>query len=203
MPGYPLTESAAGRWHRVAAALGLRMLLANMAVGVLAGLAVAHLRLGLGLPGHKLLLWMTPVVVARLLARHPLGAAAGALSAAGVSLGFGGNFAGNVLLLPLVVVAGALIDGCVAFADRRRLPVLLRVPLVGVAGMTAGLVCAMKRLLVPVVHTHALFGLADLPARMVSYAVFGLVAGLVGATVAVAIQTLMRRGRSVLPTQGP
>ena len=199
MAGYPLSESAADRWRRLAATVGLRMLLANISVGVLVGIGIAHVRLGLGMPGHKVFLWMAPIVFARVLARHPVGAAAASVSAATVTLGLGGNFAGNLLLLPLVGVAGGIIDACIAFAERRGLPGYMTVALVGFGGMFGGMVCAVKRLLVPIVHTHVVFGLVGVPARLLSYAIFGLLAGLVGATAAV---TLSARRRRPGPQQG-
>ena len=188
MPGTPLTESAVSRSDRSVGIVGLRMLAANVAVGVLAGLAVAHIRLGLGLPGHKVFLWMTPIIISRLLARHPLGATAGALSAGCVSVGLGGNFAGGLLFLPLVGVAGMLVDVCITFADRKRLAAWLLIALVGMSGMAASVLCAGKRLLVPVVHTHVVLGLSGPLGRILSYAMFGLAAGLVGGSVALGIR---------------
>ena len=199
MPGYPLTENGLTRRDRFVGVVGLRSWLANVAVGVLAGLAVTHLRFGLGLPGHKVLIWMTPIIIARLLAGHPIGATTGALSAGCVSLGLGGNFAGNILFLPLVGVAGIIIDSCIAFADRQRLSGWLLVPLMGLSGMVGGIICVAKRLSVPIVHTHVVFGLGGPLGRAVSYALFGLAAGLVGATVAVVAQKFGPKGSGRSP----
>ena len=169
----------------------------NAAVGIVAGLLVAHIRLHLGLSGHKLLLWLTPVVAARLLLKSPLGTTAGSLSAACSSLAVGGNLAGGVLLLPLVGVAGAIVDCAVGFAERRVLPAWLLVPLIASAGAGAGLVCAVKRVLLPVFRAHTVAGLAGPPARLLSYAFFGLLAGLVGAVIAAAVhRTGLRGGKS-------
>jgi len=201
MPGYPLTENALTRRDRLVGVVGLRNLLANVAVGVLAGLAVAHLRLKLGLPGHKILIWMTPVIIARLLAKHPVGTTSGALSAGCVSVGLGGNFAGDILFLPLVGMAGLVLDAAVACADRLRTPAWLLIPLMGLAGMVAGIICVAKRLSVPIVHSHVVFGLSGLPARTVSYALFGLAAGLVGTTLAVLAQKSAPKGNH--PTSAP
>lgn len=192
MHGYPLSESAADRWSRLASAVRLRRLLASAAVGVIAGLVVSHVRLHLGLPGHKVLLWLTPIVIARVLLKHPFGATVGVLSVACTSLALGENFAGGILFLPLVGIAGAIVDGAVAFAQKRHLPSILMVPLVGAAGATAGLACAVKRMLAPVVHTHVIFGLTGPPARLLSYAFFGLLAGLIGAGVAVIVRKARR-----------
>ena len=193
MPGYPLTESVTSRWHRFVGAVGLRMLVANAAVGVLAGLAIAHVRLHLGMPGHKVLLWLTPIVAARLLARHPLGAATGALAAACVSLGLGGRFAGGILLLPLIGVAGAVFDGFILFAEKRQLHGWLVVLLAGAGGLAASLVVVLKRILLPQFRTHIVLGVSGPPAQILSYAFFGLLAGLVGAAAAVAVRTIRRK----------
>jgi ABC-type thiamin/hydroxymethylpyrimidine transport system permease subunit len=171
------------------------MLLANVAFGVLAGLLAAHVRLHLALPGHKALFWMTPVLLARLLSRHPLGAMTGACAAACSSLAFGGSFAGGVVYLPLVVAAGGVLDALVAFAERRRLPALAAIPLVGLGGLVANLFCAANRLLVPVRKDHLLFGLSGWPATVLSYALFGLLGGLLGAALAAGMLALVRRRR--------
>ncbi|HUW58665.1 MAG TPA: hypothetical protein VMZ92_18660 [Planctomycetota bacterium] len=194
MPGYPLTEDAVGRWRRVVDVVQPRTLAVNLAVGVLAGLAAAHVRLGLGLPGHKLLLWMTPIVAARLLSRHPLGGTAGACAAGCTSLAFGGNLAGGILLLPLVGVAGAVLDGAAAFAEHRRLSRWLLVPLLGLGGTTAGAVCALKRLLTVTFNRHVMFGFGDVTTRLMSYALFGLIAGTVGAGLALCLLAGRRHG---------
>ena len=196
MPGYPLTENGITRWDRFVRLVKVRTLMVNLSVGILAGLAITHLRLGLGLPGHKVLLWMTPVILARLLSRHPLGATVGVVSAACVSLGLGGNFAGGVLYLPLVGVAGVTVDAFIAFADRHRLAAWLFIPLVGLSGMSASIICAIKRLLVPVVHSHVVFGLGAPFGRIVSYLLFGLLAGLIAATVSHAVKTFRRKNRA-------
>jgi len=55
------------------------------AVGVLAGVATASVKLHLGLPGHKALFWMVPIVLARVLSRHPVGGSIGSLTAGRMS----------------------------------------------------------------------------------------------------------------------
>jgi hypothetical protein len=88
-------------------------------VGVAAGLAAAHIRLHLGLPGHKALLLMTPVVFARLILRSPVGATGGMLAAALSSLAAGGGVIGATLHLPLVAVAGGMFDVAIGLAERK------------------------------------------------------------------------------------
>ena len=198
MPGYPLSGSTRARWSDLARAVQLRMLLANLAVGVIAGLLAAHAGLHAGLPGHKVLFWLTPVLIARMLSRHPVGAMAGASAAAAAALAVGGSFAGAFVYLPLVVAAGGILDALLAFANRRRLPMWLVVPLLGLGAAAANLLCAVNRLLVPVRREHLLLGLSGPSATLVSYAIFGLVAGLVGAAISTGVLALLahRRERS-------
>ncbi|MCX5672610.1 MAG: hypothetical protein NTU94_14935, partial [Planctomycetota bacterium] len=84
--------------------------LITAAVGAAAGLVAGQLRLHLGLPGHKVLFWLTPVLAARLIAGGPAGATAGALAAAVATAVAGGNLAGSLVQLPLIGVAGLVID---------------------------------------------------------------------------------------------
>jgi hypothetical protein len=200
MPGYLWTESGAGRWSRLAEAAQLRTLAANVAVGVLAGVAIAHIRLHLGLPGHKAVLWMTPIIAARLLCRHPAGAMAGASAAALTSIALGGNLAGGILFVPLVTVAGAVLDAAVGLARRAQLASWLLIGLVGVAGMGANLLCAIKRLLLPMSNHHVLFGLSGTWALLAAYATFGLTAGIIGATLGLGVRRACAKRQAVTDT---
>ena len=196
MRGCLPTESTATRWRRRAGAAQLRMLLTSAAVGALAGLICAHARLHLGLPGHKALLWLAPIVAARLLGRHPVGATAGASAAACASLASGGNLAGGAMFLPLVALAGAVLDAIVAFAERWRLGPWRLIPLLGLGGLAANLLCAVKRLLVPLRAHHLILGISGPFATVLSYAFFGLLAGLIGAGVAASVSTAVSKRRT-------
>jgi hypothetical protein len=158
----------------------LRALAPHLAIGVLAGVAAAHIRLHLGIPGHKALLWMLPVLVIRLRYRHFAGATAGASVAAFTSLALGGNLAGSGvgLGLALVPAAGAILDWAVAWVERLRLSPARMIPLIASAAMAANLVCAVKRLAAPAVGRHVLLGIADPFASIISYALMGLLCGL-------------------------
>lgn len=184
MRGSPSTQSAAVRWNSLASGHHLRMLLISLLVGVLAGLLAAHLKLHLRMPGHLALLWMTPIVAGRLLTRHPVGGSAGACAAAFTSLAFGGRLAGGPAWLPLVGVAGVVIDLAAAFIANHHLKIWLAVPIMGLAGVGGNLVCAIKRLLAAQYHSHLLLGLSGPAASIVSYAIFGLLAGVTGAILA-------------------
>jgi hypothetical protein len=170
-------------------------MLASLAVGVLAGLLVAHLRLHLRLPGHKMLFWMTPIVAGRLLLGHPLGATAGASAAALTALAMGGHLAGGILFLPLVVLAGGLLDAAAALAQRRRLGPWPRAALLASAALGGGLICAAKRLLAPAGNWHVVLGIGDPAASVMCYAAFSLAAGLAGALIATGALGLARRRR--------
>jgi hypothetical protein len=191
MPGFPSIESIRSRARSPATAAALEGLLGAVAVGVLAGLAAAHMRLHAGLPGHKALLWMAPIIAARLVFPSAAGATAGAVSAALAALAAGGNLAGGATGLPAVGLAGMLLDGAIGLAERRRLSAAWMVPLVGLAGMAANGVMLAKRLTAPLLNSHEALGLGGIGGRLASYAAFGLAAGLLGA----AVGHLVRRRR--------
>jgi hypothetical protein len=167
-----------------------------VAVGALAGLLTAFvdsLHLGLQLPGHKVLFWMPPLIIARLLLRHPIGATAGAGTTAIACLGCGANIAGGPAYMPLIILAGSVLDAAAALAERRRLPFWLIIPLLGAAGTGGAMLCAVKRLMVPMPRPHLLFSaIPDPAASVIIYAFFGLAAGLLGAAIATGILRLRR-----------
>lgn len=181
MRGSPSIENGQTRGEGVPTAEAVAALLATCGVGLLAGLAAGGVRLGLGLPGHKALVWMAPLVAARLVFRSPLGGSAGALAASLGTMAAGGHLAGAAMHLPVAVLAGGVLDVAVHFIERRRLAAMWAVPLMGLAGLAANLVMLGKRLLVPSFQVHHFLWTSGLAARCLSYAVFGLAAGLVGA----------------------
>ncbi len=161
---------------------GLRGLVVSVSIGIIAGCLAASVKLHLGLSGHKALIWMTPVIAARLLGRCRIGTTAGAFTAAFVSLGIGGNLAGGPLGLPLVGAAGALVDACIGRLEKHQTSAVMTIVAVASSAMLANLICCLKRLLGPVgIAPHSIFGSADLLLRPLSYALFGFVAGLVAA----------------------
>lgn len=190
MRGYPLTERKAGLWSRLLSAEQLRMLLITGVLGVAVGLLMSQVRLHLGLPGHKALFWMIPIVTARLLTRCPVGVTAGTLATAFTSLAMGGHFAGGVVGLPAVGFAGILLDAVIVFAERRHLAAQWTIPLLAVGGALANLLCLFKRLAAPVgPNSHYLWNMSWPWADVASYAFFGFCAGLVGSGLA----TIARR----------
>ena len=193
MRGYLSTEKNPGRWSKLTKTLQLQALLTNASAGILAGLVMAHVRLGLGLPGHKAIFWLLPVIAARLLKPHMVGATAGACTAAVTSMALGGHLAGGFILIPLVAVAGGLIDVIMLWSSRLNLSPWMLIPLLGAGGLAANLICAIKRILVPQLSYHHFLGLTGISAQLISYAIFGLLAGLIGATLAVSAARLTRK----------
>jgi hypothetical protein len=183
MRGYLWIEKRLALTEIVLGPEGVKSLAVSLSVGVLAGCLAAYLRFHLGLPGHKALLWMTPVIAARLFGRCRVGATAGALTAAFVSLGAGGSLAGGLPGLPLVGLAGALIDATVVQLEKRKTGALTAIVVVAFSAMVANLICCAKRLLAPAgVSPHDIFSSMSVLARPLSYGLFGFLAGVIAAT---------------------
>ena len=185
MRGYPWIENRFALTETLLGPEGVRGLAISLSAGVIAGAMAACLKLHLGLPGHKALLWMTPVIAVRLLGRCRVGGTAGALTAAFVSISLGGNIAGDMLGLPLIGAAGALIDAVAVQVEKRKRSVLATIAVIALAAMAANLLCCAKRLLLPLGLTpHNAFGAMDMLMRPLSYGLFGFLSGLTGATAA-------------------
>ncbi len=183
MRGYLSIEKSTPLADMVLGPDGIRGLAISLSVGVIAGCLAASLKLHLGLPGHKAIIWMTPVIAARLLGQCRIGTTAGAFTAAFVSLGSGGNFAGGLLGLPLVGAGGALVDACIMKLEKHKRSALTTIVAIALAAMLANLICCGKRLLVPAgIAPHHMFGSAAVALRPISYALFGFLAGLIAST---------------------
>jgi len=194
MRGFLWTEGHCGLAGSRADSRSLAAPLVCIAVGVAAGLAAAHVRLHLGLPGHKAILLVTPVIVARLVWGSSIGAIGGMLAAGLASMAGEGHWVGAGTHLAAAGLAGAALDAVIGFAERRRrLRSPWLIPLVGLAGLVANLVMLGERCLAPVFQSHQVAGLSGAETRLVSYGFFGLVSGLLGATASCAIWRL--RGR--------
>jgi len=185
MHGFPWIKNEAILRDSIAKDSRVRMLAICIAVGVIAGLVVAGVRLNLGLPGHKALFWMPAVIIARMLGRCRVGATAGAAATAFTTFALGGNLAGGPMGLPLVVAAGAFLDLVIGSLERGKVPAWLHVPTIGVAGMLANLICLTKRLFLPAgLGAHLLSNASGFWFQFCSYAIFGLAAGLIAAIAA-------------------
>jgi len=182
MRGSPWIENTRTRDTAVSAAESVGAFLAVCAIGAMAGLAGAHLRLHLGLPGHKAVLVMAPVIAARFVFRSAAGASGGMLAAALASLAIHGEVITASTHLPFAVVAGGVLDAAIGFAQRRRLAARWAIGLAGLAGLAGNLVLLAERLLAPLFQSHEFLGISGLQARPFSYALFGLLAGLAGAS---------------------
>jgi len=188
MRGFLLNVRRAGLWNRAAGTRQLEMFVASVSTGILAGMLAASVRLHLGLPGHKALFWMTPVLLARLLGRCRVGTAAGAFSAACVALGLGGHVAGGAVGLPLIGFAGLVMDAMIHWLEQRGIRPVMMIPLIAVLAMGANLIAFGKRCLVPAgPNAHYLFGFSGPWVEALSYAAFGMLAGLIAACAAALI----------------
>ena len=194
MRGFLLTVRKAVLWNSFVSRRQFRMLMASMAVGVLAGVFMAHIRLNLGMPGHKALFWMTPAVLVRLIGRCKAGTTASTLSTAFASLALGGNLAGGWLGLPLVGFAGVILDLVINFLEKHKISFFLVIPVVGIAGIFANLLCLLKRFLLPAgVNMHVFWGISGIWFKIASYAFFGLLAGIIGSVSAFFVIKVMRK----------
>lgn len=189
MRGFPLIEKNIDRAPGIITADRINRLLACAAAGVMAGVLTANVRLHLGLPGHKALLWMTPIILARLLARFGAGATVGSLSAGAASLAIGGNIAGGWLGMPILGFAGLIVDLMITFIERKRASFPAAILIIGAGTALANLLCLTKRMLMPVgIAPHFFLGVSGLWFKFASYALFGFAAGAIGAALARIIQ---------------
>jgi uncharacterized membrane protein YozB (DUF420 family) len=166
---------------------------AVIAVGIVAGILVAYARTPMHLPGHKALLWMAPILAARLVTRTFAGASVGALVTALTALSLGGRIAGGIGMMPLVVLAGVVLDAGVELGERRKFAWRKVIILMAFAGLVANLICFLKRLFDPTGSFLSSGNLQDLLFAGTWHAIFGFIAGLLGA---VAGHAILRLGRS-------
>jgi hypothetical protein len=178
MRGYPLIGKKVGLWsnglrdHRVEAVI------ACMATGVIAGLLAAHVKLHLGLSGHKALFWITPVLVARLLGHCRVGTTLGVFCASCTALAFGGHIAGGLMGLPLIGVAGALLDITINLLEKKSIALWISYPVICLAATVANLIAFGKRLLLPPGPNTPVHLPGWLIREMISYALMGMLAGI-------------------------
>ncbi len=163
---------------------GLGGLVLCLSVGVVAGLIASHARLHLRLPGHKVILWMTPVIIARLSGRFKFGATTGAIAAAITSLSVGGDLARNPLDLLLVGAAGVVLDVMISRVQKSKIPILVRMPVIAVAAMLANLILLGRKLFGAMgAGGYMRFTGRELYFRLLSYSVFGLISGILAVVI--------------------
>jgi hypothetical protein len=192
MNGLASIEKRAVRWNKADA----NAYAAIVSVGVLAGVAVAFARTPLQMPGHKVLFWMIPVLAVRLLTRARAGATTGALSAAATALSVGGRIGGGgVVMMPMVVIAGVILDWVAGIHEREQFSLRTSMLILALAGTAGNLACLVKRLFEPMGPVFSVRNLGDLFQAACSYAIFGFAAGLLGAAAGLGLISFRRRRR--------
>jgi hypothetical protein len=158
-----------------------------ISVGVLAGILATYMQTPLHLPGHKAVFWMTPVFASRLLTRRRAGASIGATATLLTTLLLGGRLAGGGVAMPLVIVAGIILDFAAWKTEQRPHRVWQVLLIFAAGGAGANLACSIKRLYEP---TGAFFSIAtarDLSWAAGCHAFFGLVAAVLGGMIGLGI----------------
>ncbi len=204
MRGSQLTERKAGLWNSISQSNQFKMLLASISVGVIAGTFMGNVHMNWGLPGHKALFWMAPVLFTRIIGRCKAGSTAGAMAAALTTFSFGGHIAGGVVGLPLVALVGLSLDMLINQLESRKVSPLAATPILTAAATLGNLVMLGKRILTPrgfgALH-HNLMGITDPLYSLLSYAFFGLISGLAAATVAYIIISRKKQARKASHTR--
>jgi hypothetical protein len=162
-------------------------------------LAYATSKNPLGLPGHKALLWIVPVLIARWVYGCWGSGIVGATATAAVAMAFGQDFAGSRMFLPLVLLAGAALDATVAVTRDWRLRWWAAIPLAALGGLVANLLCFVHRLLGPLHPKHSFLNIPGAKGFLLSYALFGLLSGLIGAALAIIILAPWKRSKKTQP----
>jgi len=166
------------------------MLLVSISAGVMAGLFISLVRLKLGMPGHKAFFWMTPVLIARLLGKCKIGTTAGGFFAALTTYSMGANLAGGVIGMPMIVLAGIVLDWTVNYIEKNKIASSGTILLLGLAGIVANLICLSKRMILPTgLNPHFILGVSGFWFRLFSYAFFGLLSAIVAS---ISAQLIMR-----------
>ena len=171
------------------------MLLVSISVGVISGLFIALVRLNLGMPGHKAFFWMTPVLIARLRGGCKIGTTAGGLFAALTTYSLGANLAGGVIGMPMIVLAGMILDWTVNVIEKNKISGIAMILALGLAGIAANLVCLAKRMILPTgLNPHFIIGISGFWFKLFSYAFFGLLSGIVAS---ISVWLIKRKQHSV------
>ena len=168
--------------HNIVRGNQFKMLLVSISVGVMAGLFLAMFRLNLGMPGHKAFFWMTPLLITRLRGGCKIGTTAGSLFAALTAYSLGANLAGGVIGMPLIVLAGILLDWTVNHIEKNKISGVSAILLLGLAGAGANIICYTKRMILPTgLNPHFILGVSGFWFRLFSYTFFGLISGIIAA----------------------
>jgi len=156
-------------------------------LGLVSAALHTFLKLRLGIPGHAAVLWITPILVGRCLARMR---GAGTVASTSAALGMYVLRGLGTQWPPLLSVAtywavGPALDFYLLLAQRfagtggRRLRGLVGLVIMAVAGVVANYAHLASKVGLAVIRPHApRFGLAAGAYELATYLVFGLVAGL-------------------------
>lgn len=158
-----------------------------VAVGVLAGITVAFARTPIHLPGHKAIWWMAPILATRLVTRTGAGASLGAFVTAITALSLGGRIAGGIAMMPLVILAGVVLDAGVQIVQRHPFAHWQQVLFLAMAGAAGNLICFVKRLFDPMGAFFSAGNFKDMLTAAGSHAIFGFLASLLGAAAGFAL----------------
>jgi len=154
-----------------------------VAVAILSGIAVTYARMPLHLPGHKVLWWMAPLLATQLLTRTAAASTVGSIVVLATTLSLGGRIAGGPFFAPLIVPAAVLLDLCVRLSERRNYSPWQRIVILALAGMLGNTICSIKQILETSATASSSGPTNDLLIAVASYALFGLIAGALGAAV--------------------
>jgi len=170
--------------------------LSVIAIGILTGIVVAFVRTPMHWPGHKAILWMAPILAARLVTRTSAGASIGALATALTTLSIGGRIAGGIAMMPLVILAGIVLDLGVQFCERHKFTGWKAILFLALAGLAGNLICFVKRLFDPMGAFFSTGNIEDLFFAGALHAMFGFLAGLLGATAGYALLNFRPRRKT-------
>ena len=84
-------------------------------------------------------------------------------------------------MMPLVVLAGVVLDAAIQTGERRHLARWQQVLLLALAGTVGNLICFVKRLFDPLGAFFSVGNFNDMLTAAGSHALFGFLAGLLGA----------------------
>jgi hypothetical protein len=180
-----LTSPAVGNGSRAADLVrDLARDLALPLVAVAAIAATADLRIPVGLPGHRGLVWLTLLVAVALSARRP-----GTVTAVGAASTVLGIALGSTVGDPRYLAAAMLLDAALVIPAVRRHPALLVI-----AASPIHLVALVGPLVGAVGGSAPLIGLGSgMGTRVVFHLAFGLAAGLLGWAIAAAARRFPAR----------
>ncbi|MFH0964233.1 MAG: hypothetical protein V2A58_09500 [Planctomycetota bacterium] len=153
-------------------------------LGVVAGLAKTYFDPRLGLPGHSVIWWFTPILAAKVLTRSRLAATGASVTAGGVIMVLSSG-TGRFLAPVEFAASGFAADLLLGSGDSLRQPSALRLfPVAVLSGIVANLArFGFKVLLFSRPGPRWRLDAAGLAWRVGSYVLFGAVCGLLAATI--------------------